>query len=78
MLALYLDLSGLEGLDLGILLLYGQTSRGNAGKELMHHDVQSKTGIGSLEFRGEPLEQSQALDLLVQRACTSVEFKLVS
>lgn len=74
MLELSLDLSGLQGFDLGTLLLYGQTSRGNAGKEPMHHDVQSKTGIASLEFRGERWEQSQALDRLVQRACISVEF----
>ena len=74
MLELSLDLSGLQGLDLGTLLLYGQTSRGNADKEPMHHDVQWKTGIASLEFRGERWEQSQALDRLVQRACTSAGF----
>ena len=40
MLELFLDLTGLQGLDLRILLLYGQTSRGNVDKEPMHHDVQ--------------------------------------
>ena len=53
MLELFLDLTGLQGLDLEILLLYVQTSRGNVDKELMHHDVQWKAGIASLEFRGE-------------------------